>query len=194
MLFQLPCTNICQSSVSLKINLDLLRHAQQLPVTNAAGDTPTPEGLRLATWEDFTARLQSELSRVLPDRTPDFSNILYSTKLSPENFSNAFNAKVFAQLQEHDLTKAQAATLRAEHEAIEAAKPPPVVVEKRYDENGEELPEKPKSKRQLREEAEQKKRDLERLRKVVETEHRFECIAVKLKNVFLLDSIQVALL
>jgi hypothetical protein len=192
MIFQRPFTQVCQSSVSLKLNLELLRQAQQAPDVNEAGETP--EGLRLPTWESFAGLLQTELALVLPERKPDLCNVLYSTNAAPETFGNALNEKAFALLKDHDATKAQAQALRAEHEAIEAAKPPPVVVEKRYDENGEELPEKPKSKRQLREEAEQKKKDTERLRKVLETEHRFECLAIKLRNVFQLHSIRVPLL
>ena len=188
-MFQRPFSQVCQSSVSLKLNLDVLRRAQQ-----QASDAAEATGeLSIPSWEAFTTLLQAELAAVLPARKADLSNMLYSTIADPETFGNAFNEKLFSLLKEHDGTKREAQALRAAHEAIEAAKPPPVVVEKRFDENGDEIPEKPKSKKQQREEAEQKKRDLERLRKVLETEHRFECLAVKLKNAFALHSIRVPL-
>lgn len=191
MLFQRPFTQISESSASLKLNLGLLRRAQQVAVPSEG--TPTSD-LRLPTWDSFAALLGAELAFTLPSRKADLANVLYSTNQAPETFGNALNATIFQLLKEHDATKAEAQALRAAHEAIEAAKPPLVVVEKRFDENGEEIPEKPKSKRVLREEAEQKKKDIERLRKVVETEHRFECMAIKLKNAFQLNSIRVALL
>jgi hypothetical protein len=138
-------------------------------------------------WGEFLAALASETGREV-----DGDEIYYSTQKLPQSFSNRLTQSLFECLMAHDKAQAEAAVSRSKHEAIEAAKPPPPPPPPpRFDENGEEIPPPPKPRRQLREEAEQRKIDRERLQGVLDAEHKVACLATRLPNLFQIHSIKV---
>lgn len=152
---------------------------------------------KLESYDAFLSLLQAEISEVYGSsrwiNTAVPIQYSVSSDAATSTFANNFNERIFSLIRHYDATKAEAIVLRQEHEDIMAARPPPVKPEPKFDENGEELPPPPKSKKALREEAELKKKDTERLRKVLESEHKAECDSIKLKNAFLLQALRVPL-
>ena len=145
---------------------------------------------RLKNWEEWTSTVESEVA--MCSGTPNFDGIFYSTTDAKENFANRLTPKLFAMLLEYDRVVAEAKARRAEHEAIEAAKPPPPPPpQPQLDENGEEIPPPPKPKKQQREEAERKKQDDQRLLQVLQAEHAATCLGIKLANLLRLHAVRV---
>lgn len=148
---------------------------------------------QLSSYEALLQALEAEIAEVYGARFALLKDegILYSLRNSSTQFGNELNRRLFDLLRRFDATHATGIQLRAEHEAIEASRPPPKVHEPKFDENGEEIPPPPKSKKAQREEAEQKKQDAERLKKVLQTEHSAACDAVKLANLFEVHSLRI---
>lgn len=140
----------------------------------------------LDTFHSFLEALDAELTSVYDGKLVRAAAepILYSSFADGDAFANELSERAFNLLQEYDASHAQATELRGAYEAMMAARPVPVKPEPKFDENGEEIPPPPKSKKVLREEAEQRKRDTEQLRAVLTVEHRETCASIKLKNVF----------
>jgi len=143
------------------------------------------------TWEAIVQLLQKEAEEVYGWSGIKSDTITYSTKEHTASFTNTLSQKMFERVVAHDSYVKQATVLRTEHEAIEAAKPPPEETKPVLDDNGEPIPPKPKSKRQMREEAEQRKKDTERLRALLEAEHKVECAAIPLTNAFKVFAVRV---
>lgn len=178
-LFMRPHTYSCTEFTVIRTRLEVLR---QKPATY--------------TWNDFVGDVELEIHETrgadgaaLDESTEGW--LTYSTGKSPDVFANNFTEKLFNTLREYDLALKHALHLRAEHEAIEAARPPPPKVEIKLDENGEEIAPPPKSKKQLREEAERKKEDTARLKTLLEAEHRVACFDIKVRNVQGLHSLRI---
>jgi hypothetical protein len=140
----------------------------------------------LDTFQSFLDALDTELNSVYDGKLVRVGGepILYSSFADGDAFANELNSRAFDLLKDYDASHAQATELRDAYEAMMAARPAPVKPEPKFDENGEEIPPPPKSKKVLREEAEQRKRDTEQLRAVLTVEHREACASIKLKNVF----------
>ena len=175
-LFVLPASKQTQQHVEVQMSLPALRQ-------------------RVKTWDDFVTNLNAaaivhENSRLNAD------GITYSSQDAPTSFANAFTRQKFEALVAYDSARVLASKRRGEHEKIEATKPPPPPPQVRDDvDDDEEEPAAPsKTKKQLREEAEQRKIDRERLNAVIEAEHDAACRLQKLANLLKLHSVRVPLL
>lgn len=197
-IFTRPHTYSCDEFTVIKTRFDLVRakdesygwanfvadvQGELIDVYGSARSFGDPAGAASATAEAATTAAVG--------RGGSESWLSYSTTKNPETFANNLTEKVFVTLREFDVARKHALHLRAEHEAIEAARPPPPKVEPKFDENGDEIPPPPKSKKQLREEAELKKQDTARLKTLLEAEHAVACLELKVKNVAQLHSIRV---
>jgi hypothetical protein len=172
-LFVRPATKQTQQYVDVRMSLPALRQ-------------------RVKNWEEFVESV-SGADFVDGAHTIDFDHIMYSTEAQPDSFPNAFSRKLFDSIVAYDAARVDAQQKRAKHEAIEAAKPPPPPAAVRTDgaEDDEEESATPtKSKKQLREEAEQRKADRERLKGVLDAEHDAACRQQKLANVVKLHSLR----
>lgn len=151
---------------------------------------------RSKTWDHFL-ELLAEADLVDSRFKLDVDNMLYSTTVQPNSFPNAFSRKVFEAVVAADAARVLATKRRAEHEAIEAAKPPPPPPAAPRD-DGDDVDDEDKrpakTKKQLREEAEQRKADKERLKQVLEAEYDAQCRFQKLVNVLKLDSLRIPIL
>ena len=149
---------------------------------------------RFKTWDSLIEAIAC--AGITPSRVSfDYDRMSYSTVDSPDSFANAFNRAKFEAIVDYDSARVVASKRRAEHEAIEAAKPPPPPpLPPRDDaEDEEENPAPQKTKKQLREEAEERKKDRERLRAVLDAEHEAACRLRKLSNALKLGTLRIPL-
>jgi hypothetical protein len=174
-LFTLPPSKQTQEYVEVRMSLPALRQ-------------------RIKSWDQVMDNIAA--AELVPGNpTFDFDRITYSTTDAPESFANAFSRAKFEAIVAYDAARVLASKRRAEHEAVEAAKPPPPPPAPPRDEaDDDEEPTSPtKTKKQLREEAEQRKADRERLKGVVEAEHDANCRLGKLANVLKLHTLRIPL-
>lgn len=145
---------------------------------------------RLKTWDSLVESLSS--CELATGTKLDYERMLYSTEQAPDSYANAFSRKVFEQVLSYDECRVRARKLRAQHEAIEAAKPPPAPEMTRgADAEEDDVTSPSKTKKQLRDEAAQRKADRERLMTVVQCEHDALCKLSKLENVLKLHSLRI---
>ena len=149
---------------------------------------------RVDTWEAFCEAVQD----VMNGRPFGTTQVLYSTEeKAPEAFANALTKDKFLAIKEFDNKRREADKARKENDEVEAVKaaeaeaerqkpPPPPLPE------GEEPPPPPqKTKKQMREEADKKKAEKERVQRMVNVEYEVQCLAQKLQNLLKLKYIRV---
>ena len=171
-LFHRPHTFTCDSYTVIRIHLDTIRRSK-------------------VSWDTFIECLTAEMAGLDIPRKIDADTIMYSTSNSIDKFSNPFNSRAITNLVEFDAAEAEAARLQAEHDEIEAAKPPKVIPEIQYDENGDEIPPKPKKKKEIKAEAEARKIDIERYQQLMSAHHKAEALSGKVRNSKFAHSIRV---
>lgn len=143
------------------------------------------------TWDAFLQELRAELRENATNTEPNIRSITYSTKTSTNKFGNQFNAKMLTLIHEYEAAKSHAQKLATEHEEIESQRPPEIVPEVQYDEDGEIIEPKPKKKKEIKAEKEARKADLDRYQKLLDAQHRVSCLESKLPNVASLYAIRV---
>lgn len=158
-----------------------------LRLIRAAGSTGDENG----TIDTSNVEIKRLLANLDIPRKIDAHTIMYSTIHSSDKFSNPFTGRAIANLLEFDAAEAEAARLQAEHDEIEAAKPPKVITEIHYDENGDEIPPKPKKKKEIKAEAEARKIDVERYQRLMTAHHKAETLSGKVRNSKAAHSIRV---
>jgi hypothetical protein len=169
-LFRKPLVHDCSTHAIVPISLTALRS-------------------RAFSWEEFT----KALSDIVDGRPFVEEELSYSTTVQPRAFGNSLVPRVLEHLKAFQKAEALALRLREEHEAIMAARPPPPPLEVVKDpETGEETTVEPtKTKKQIREEAEQAKGDRDRMKALLEAEHTVAHLTQRLVNVFKMHAIKV---
>lgn len=142
------------------------------------------------TWEELVGELKEALGDAKAG-TLDAEGLMYSTVTSQHTFANRFTAKTLATIQAYEKAKALAAALQAAHDEVEAARPPEVVPEPQYDEEGELIEPKPKKRREIRAEQEARKADVERYQAVLDAQHAVSCLEGRMGSMAALYAIRV---
>ena len=170
--FHRPHTFTCESYTVIRFNLGAIRDSK-------------------TSWDDFVKLLCEEMQNLAIPQKIDPSTVMYSMNASPDKFSNPLNFRALTNLLEYDAAEREAARLQVEHDEIEAAKPPKVKPEIQYDENGDEIPPKPKKKKEIRAEQEARKADIERYQTLMTAHHKAEALLAKVRNCKEAHSIRV---
>eukprot|EP00758_Cryptobia_borreli_P016513 Tbor_TRINITY_DN6113_c2_g1::TRINITY_DN6113_c2_g1_i1::g.22737::m.22737 len=144
-------------------------------------------------WSQFINDFKNEVKELEfgMNRTFNTECLTYSTIFKKDSYANPFNERALRLLQEYDYMEETVKTLQEEHDAIEAARPEPVIPEIKFDENGDEIPPKPKKKKVLREEEAQRRADIGRYQDLLNAQHNLECLKLKVKNIINAFSLRV---